>query len=80
MADPQTIEVKTKLTGDLAMPAMPIIPMISVVGSFIACLIAFGVDITPEQKAAIEDLMRNLMVAGLGDVGLRIARNYAIRR
>lgn len=66
----------TNVTPDgRKMPDLPALQVIAVVGSIIATAVAFGLDVTAEQKAAIEDLMRNLMAIGAGDVMLRVARN-----
>lgn len=77
-----TNEIKVKVTAEdetgllvRKMPDLPPMALISLVGSIIACATAFGLDVTAEQKAAIEDLMRNLMLLGLGDYALRMARN-----
>ena len=61
--------------GSRKMQDLPPMAIITLVGSIIACATAFGLDVTNEQKEAIEDLMRNLVVIGGGDYLLRIARN-----
>lgn len=77
-----THELKVKVTAEeetgllvRKMPDLPPMALVTLVGSIIACATSFGLDVTAEQKAAIEDLMRNLVLIGVGDYALRIARN-----
>jgi hypothetical protein len=57
------------------MPDFPPMALVALVGSIISCAAAFGLDVTAEQRDAIEGLVKVLVTLGLGDYSLRIARN-----
>jgi hypothetical protein len=61
------------------MPDLPPMALVTLVGSIIACATSFGLDVTVEQREAIEDLMRNLVVIGGADYLLRMVRNACSR-
>lgn len=77
-----TNEIKVKVTAEdetglivRKMPDYPPMAIIALVGSVVSTAVAFGLDVTPEQRAAIEDLMRNLVAVGIADYLLRMVRN-----
>lgn len=69
----------TNTPNDRKMPDYPPMAVVALVGSVLATATAFGLDVTVEQKDAIEDLVRNFVVIGGADYLLRMVRNATYR-
>lgn len=67
------------MSAPMKTPDYPPMQIVAVVGSIIATAVAFGWDLTPEQRDALDNLVKVLAAAGAFDAVIRVGRSVGKR-